>query len=177
MQSTDTDHPAEKAPPSRADGHLGLIAQAMTRMRLLIGRRFIGRLAVSRMDTGLELSDIDAIGVIRRIGPDQEVTVGAVADQLRIDPSRGSRIVAELVKQGYLERAASQEDGRRSILRVTGTGRRVLDQIETIKRETIEEAMAGWSRKDVETFARLYMRFTEGLEAQANRLDQGNSES
>jgi DNA-binding MarR family transcriptional regulator len=147
------------------------IGMAMTRMRLLIGHRFIGRMALKRIGTGLELSDIDAIGVIKRIGSQQEVTVGTIAEQLRIDPSRGSRIVADLVRQGLLERAASQEDGRRSLVRVTAAGRKVLDDIEAIKRETISEATAGWSAEEMEAFGRLYMRFTEGLEAQFERFE------
>lgn len=165
----------EPSAPQASRTPLAAIGLAMTRMRLLIGRRFIGRMALKRMETGLELSDIDAIGVIKRIGSQQEVTVGTIAEQLRIDPSRGSRIVADLVKQGLLERAASQEDGRRSLVKVTEAGRRVLDNIEAIKRETIAEATAGWSDEDVETFGRLYMRFTEGLEAQFDRFEQDES--
>ncbi len=103
------------------------------------------------------------------------MTVGTIAEQLRIDPSRGSRIVADLVKQGLLERAASQEDGRRSLVRVTKAGRKVLDEIEAIKRETIEEATTGWSPEEVATFAALYARFTEGLEAQYKRFEQNES--
>lgn len=166
-----TDHGTETETVA-GDPSMAAIGQAMTRMRLLIGRRFIGRMALKRIGTGLELSDIDAIGVIKRIGSQQEVTVGTIAEQLRIDPSRGSRIVADLVKQGLLERAASQEDGRRSLVRVTEAGRRVLDDIEAIKRETIAEATAGWSDEDVEAFGRLYMRFTEGLEAKFARFEQ-----
>lgn len=151
---------------------LGLVGQAMTRMRLLIGRRFIGRMALKRMGTGLELSDIDAIGVIKRIGSQEEATVGAIAEQMRIDPSRGSRIVADLVRQGLLERAASQQDGRRSLVRITDAGRGVLDQIEAIKREMILEATAGWTADEIDSFARLYLRFTEGLEAQYDRFER-----
>jgi DNA-binding MarR family transcriptional regulator len=167
------DDEPETGRPSPVDApSLAAIGQAMTRMRLLIGRRFIGRMALKRIGTGLELSDIDAIGVIKRIDSQQEVTVGTIAEQLRIDPSRGSRIVADLVKQGLLERAASQEDGRRSLVRVTKAGRKVLDDIEAIKQETIAEATAGWSTEDVETFGRLYARFTEGLEAKFSRFEQ-----
>ncbi|SIQ45682.1 transcriptional regulator, MarR family [Rhizobium sp. RU33A] len=168
------DEPVTEIPdalPEGGDSSLAIIGHAMTRMRLLIGRRFIGRMALKRIGTGLELSDLDAIGVIKRIGSQQEVTVGTIAEQLRIDPSRGSRIVADLVKQGLLERAASQEDGRRSLVRVTAAGRKVLDEIEAIKRETITEATAGWSDEDVEAFARLYARFTEGLEVQFKRFE------
>ncbi len=168
------DEPVTEIPDALSDGgdsSLAIIGHAMTRMRLLIGRRFIGRMALKRIGTGLELSDLDAIGVIKRIGSQQEVTVGTIAEQLRIDPSRGSRIVADLVKQGLLERAASQEDGRRSLVRVTAAGRKVLDEIEAIKREKITEATAGWSDEDVEAFARLYGRFTEGLEVQFKRFE------
>lgn len=166
-----TPMPASAAAPL-SHAALAMVGQAMTRMRLLIGRRFIGRIALKRMGTGLELSDIDAIGVIKRIGSQEEATVGAIAEQMRIDPSRGSRIVADLVRQGLLERAASQEDGRRSLVRITEAGRGVLDAIEAIKRETIVEATAGWTQDDIETFGRLYMRFTEGLEAQFDRFEQ-----
>lgn len=159
-----------QAKPS--DTALALVGQAMTRMRLLIGRRFIGRMALKRIGTGLELSDIDAIGVIKRIGAHENATVGAIAEQMRIDPSRGSRIVADLVRQGLLERAASQEDGRRSLVRITDAGRGVLDAIETIKRETIIEATAGWTAEDVDSFARLYTRFMQGLEAQYDKFEQ-----
>lgn len=170
----DPNTPDPNMPPAGGPS-LEAIGQAMTRMRLLIGRRFIGRMALKRMGTGLELSDLDAIGVIKRIDSQQEATVGTIAEQLRIDPSRGSRIVADLVRQGLLERAASQEDGRRSLVRVTEAGRRVLDDIEAIKRETIAEATAGWSPEEVEAFGRLYMRFTEGLEAQFTRFEQSES--
>ncbi|WP_156318455.1 MarR family winged helix-turn-helix transcriptional regulator [Rhizobium sp. AAP43] len=164
--------PEPMSPPAGGSIALAAVGQAMTRMRLLIGRRFIGRMALKRMGTGLELSDIDAIGVIKRIGSQEEATVGLIAEQMRIDPSRGSRIVADLVRQGLLERAASQQDGRRSLLRVTAAGRDVVEQIEAIKRETITEATAGWSDEEIETFARLYMRFTEGLEAKFVRFEE-----
>jgi DNA-binding MarR family transcriptional regulator len=170
--SPDGDDIRPATPVSASEAALTLMGKAMTRMRLLIGRRFIGRIALKRMGTGLELSDIDAIGVIKRIGSQEDATVGAIAEQMRIDPSRGSRIVADLVRQGLLERAASQQDGRRSLVRITDAGRAVLDAIEAIKRETILEATAGWTAEDIESFARLYARFTEGLEAQYDKFEQ-----
>ncbi|EHS52747.1 transcriptional regulator, MarR family [Rhizobium sp. PDO1-076] len=180
MVMTDRHDPANTRPKASgsathddADPALAGIGRAMTRMRLLIGRRFVGRMALKRIGTGLELSDIDAIGVIKRVAPHQEVTVGAIAEQMRIDPSRGSRIVADLVRQGLLERAASQEDGRRSIVRMTAAGKQVLEQIEEIKQELIVEATAGWPQEDIVKFAALYDRFTVGLEAQLDQFEQG----
>ena len=147
------------------------IGQTMTRMRLLIGRRFIGRMALKRLNPAVELSDIDAIGVLKRMSQHKEVTIGAIAEHMRIDPSRSSRIVADLVRQGYLERAASQEDGRRSIIKLTPLGSALMTELEEVKRETVAEATRGWTAEEVATFSKLYGRFTSGLEEMTAQLD------
>ena len=95
------------------------IGQVMTRMRLLVGRRLIGRLAVQNVAPGLELSHLDVLDAVRRAETSGEVTVGAIAEILRIDPSRASRIVAEMVTRGVLRRKASQADARRIVVAIT----------------------------------------------------------
>jgi DNA-binding MarR family transcriptional regulator len=137
------------------------IGDAMRRMRVLTGRRMIGRQALKRMDNGLELSHLDVISVARR---GEDVTIGMVADEMRIDPSRASRIVGELVAQGVLERRVSQNDARRSIIELTGIGRMIVATAEATKRDILHEVMGGWSGEDIENFARLYQAFTAGLE-------------
>ena len=86
------------------------IGDSMAKMRLMVGRRYIGRLAVARVGAGMELSHLDTLVLVRRLSETQEVTIGAIAAQMRIDHSRASRIVAELVQRGQLHRDASQQD-------------------------------------------------------------------
>lgn len=148
------------------------IARSMTRMRLLIGRRFIGRLAVRKMGAGLELSHIDVIGIIRRLGKTQEVTVGAIAEQMHIDPSRGSRVVADLVRRGVLQRQASQEDARRTIVTLTPEGFRLLEQMEEVKMEAVASILADWPEQDMAEFARLYDRFVASFEARYRQFEE-----
>ena len=45
---------------------------------------------------------------------DTEMTVGGLADHLLVDPSVASRMVSDCISHGYLIRAASQQDGRRT---------------------------------------------------------------
>src|SRR3954449_616848 len=45
-----------------------------------------------------------------------EITVGALADQLGIDPAAASRAVSDCIAKGLLVRGASQHDGRRTVL-------------------------------------------------------------
>ena len=82
-----------------------------------------------------------------------------------IDPSRGSRLVADMVNSGVLRRGASQEDGRRSVIEMTDLGTRLLGEMRSIKDGIIRETLAGWSEEEIAVFARLYDRFVMSFEA------------
>jgi DNA-binding MarR family transcriptional regulator len=140
------------------------IGQVMTRMRLMTGRRMIGRLAIQNVAPGLELSHLDVLDAVRRAESAGEVTIGAVADILRIDPSRASRIVAEMVTRGVLRRRASQADARRIVVVLTALGQRLLSEIQAQKRAVIEDIVADWPVVDVESFSRLFDQFISGFE-------------
>jgi DNA-binding MarR family transcriptional regulator len=140
------------------------IGQVMTRMRLMTGRRMIGRLAIQNVAPGLELSHLDVLDAVSRAEAAGEVTVGAVAEILRIDPSRASRIVAEMVTRGVLRRKASQADARRIVVVLTALGQRLLSEIQAQKRALIGDIVTDWSEDEVEIFSRLFDQFIGGFE-------------
>lgn len=138
------------------------ISHTMTRMRLMIGRRVIGRMAIAKLAPGLELSHIDVLDIIHRA--DAPATVGSIADAMRLDPSRGSRVVAEMVGRGLLKRDVSQEDGRRSVIEITPLGNSILAEMRSAKISIIHEVVDDWPAQDVADFARLFDRFIGRLE-------------
>lgn len=158
------------------DETITLIGRSMGRMRLMIGRRFIGKLAISRVGASMELSHLDVIAMVRRLGDGQEVTIGAIAEQLRVDPSRSSRIVADLVRQGLLRREVSQEDARRTIVVITPLGQALLEKVDEVKRETIREIVADWPQEDIERFAELYDRFINGFDRRLQQFEAENGD-
>ncbi|MGX5665524.1 MarR family winged helix-turn-helix transcriptional regulator [Rhizobium daejeonense] len=158
------------------DETITLIGRSMGRMRLMIGRRFIGKLAISRVGASMELSHLDVIAMVRRLGDGQEVTIGAIAEQLRVDPSRSSRIVADLVRQGLLRREVSQEDARRTIVVITPFGQKLLEKVDEVKRETIREIVADWPQGDIERFAELYDRFINGFDRRLQQFEAENGD-
>lgn len=139
------------------------IGNTMTRMRIMIGRRMIGRMAIAKFGPGLELSHIDVLDILRRT--EGEVSIGAIAEGMRIDPSRGSRIVADMVGRGLLKRAVSQEDARRSIVEITPMGTSLLQEMRNTKMGIVRDVMEGWPEEDIETFARLFDRFIGRFES------------
>lgn len=153
------------------------ISGIMGRMRLLIGRRYIGRLAISRVGAGLELSHLDILSLVRRLSRAQEVTVGALAEQMRLDHSRVSRVVTDLVKRGILRREVSQEDARRTLVALTDEGVAWLHRMDQVKHDVIGQILSDWNNEDLKRFAELYDRFVEKFEQHAAANDASASDS
>ncbi|CDZ40756.1 Transcriptional regulator [Neorhizobium galegae bv. officinalis] len=138
------------------------MSETLGRMRILIGRRIIGRTAIANIAPGLEISHLDVLDVMRRI--EGEVTVGAIAEAMRIDPSRGSRLVADLVARGILRRDASQADGRRSLVVRTEFGDSLLAEIRAVKRTLLARILEDWPEDELNAFSVLFEKFVSSFE-------------
>ena len=75
-------------------------------------------------------------------------------------------IAADLVERGYLARAVSQEDGRRSVLVPTDAAWGLLDAFLKAKWQRTMKLFAAWPEADIVTFARLFGRYSAGMREQ-----------
>ena len=126
---------------------------------------------MEELDAGLEMTQFHALSAILRIKggyerPGQEATVGLLAEEMALDPSRASRIAADLVERGLLARAVSQEDGRRSVLVPTEAAWALMDGFLRAKWARTMKLFATWSEEDIVTFSRLFGRYTDGMSEQ-----------
>ncbi|MBK8083074.1 MAG: winged helix-turn-helix transcriptional regulator [Devosia sp.] len=141
------------------------IDAVMHKVRRSIQRRDFGRQMLERMGSDLDIAHLDAIGAIAHnpVGNDQpaeEVTVGLIAERLGIDPSRASRVSADIVERGYARRVASQTDARRICLELTPRGLRFVEAVRVSKWDLLSHALGKWDEKDLVTFAALLERFS-----------------
>lgn len=151
------------------------LAEAMMRIdrvvqnwRRRMHKRELGHRALRALGLDIELAQADilfAIGAPASLetGSDDEVMVSTIAERLSIDPSRASRLVAEMVNGGYARRAVSQRDARRTILELTPAGRAVVDAVHNYKWLLLGEFFSGWPQKDVELFVPLLERYSEWM--------------
>jgi DNA-binding MarR family transcriptional regulator len=142
----------------------------MTRIRRSMARRELARTVMARLDTDLDMAHLDVISAISGFACEPapahgEVTVGFVAEQMNIDPSRASRLVAEVVDRGYARRVASQQDSRRICLELTGKGEGFVESFRAIKWATFSASLGTWTEDDLTTFARLLDRFSSWSKA------------
>ena len=94
---------------------------------------------------------VDAVDVLGRHGA--PATVGQVAEQLGLDRSGASRMVAAAIEEGYLERQRARTDGRRSAVTLANAGQSLLDDSHRWQRAKFLELTAGWSFSDRTRFA------------------------
>ena len=110
----------------------------------------------------IQLSSLLVIHAIAGQGEGRgEVTVGAVADYLDIDPSTASRLVGHAIDAGFVSRTPSPVDARRAHLRLTESGERVRGLTDEFRRRFIARLVADWTDEERSVFAGLLGRFAE----------------
>lgn len=138
---------------------------ALFRLRRIWARPLRSR-KIADPQRPVQLSNVMVVHAVHKLSLDvPEVTVGAVAEQLDVDPSTASRLVNDAIGAGFVEREESEVDARRARLVLSGRGRRVLEVVVHHRRTYLDGLIADWDEADRETFARLLTRFAEAAMA------------
>jgi len=134
--------------------------------RRQVHKRELGHRALRALGLDIDLAQVDTLYAIAgapHVAEADETMVSTVAERLHIDPSRASRLVAEMVNAGYARRAVSQRDARRTILELTPAGEAVVDAVQKYKWLLLGEFFSGWAKADVETFVPLLERYSNWM--------------
>lgn len=127
-------------------------------------KRELGHRAVRALGLDIELAQVDTLfAIAAEAGDGEETMVSTVAERLSIDPSRASRLVAEMVNAGYARRAVSQRDARRTILELTPAGEAVVAAVQKYKWLLLGEFFSGWSKADIDAFVPLLERYSSWM--------------
>jgi len=141
-------------------------------------KRELSNVALRDLDLPLDLAQLDVLAAIEapvhEFGDAEgETMVSTVAARIGIDPSRASRLIAELVDEGYAERAVSQSDSRRTIIRLTEKGSIATGAVRAYRFLLMGNFLGEWKPSDVDTFLPLLEQFShwsEDIEARRAKL-------
>jgi DNA-binding MarR family transcriptional regulator len=98
-----------------------------------------------------------------------EMTVGGLATEMGVAQPVASRTVAACIAEGLLLRAASQADGRRTVLELTERGEAERIRFATEQRAAFEDITADWAPQERTQFARLLVRYATDAGAWSRR--------
>ncbi|WP_067544286.1 MarR family winged helix-turn-helix transcriptional regulator [Nocardia crassostreae] len=144
-------------PTRTADDLLNAVGPAFSKLRRT------SLLEVENPISAKDLSRTLVLNLVLEHSKDTEVTVGMVAELLGVDPSVASRMVSDNIKAGYLVRAASQQDGRRTVLELSADGRDLMTRFRKHQRDAFDYITADWSEQDRLEFARLMLQYVDSL--------------
>lgn len=138
----------------------------LQRWRRFAMKRELGHRALAALRADVDLAQLDVLTAIAAPAAEfgtvseTETNVGTVAERLGIDPSRASRVVAEMVAAGYARRAVSQADARRAILELTPAGRALVEAVRGYKLLLMGDFLSAWTEQELSVFVPLLERFS-----------------
>ncbi|PXX68341.1 MarR family transcriptional regulator [Nocardia tenerifensis] len=151
---------ATARPGTAADG-----GPALFRLVRFWSRRWINRTSA---DLPEELRHAQHVQVVEAVAATveqrAEATITTVAHQLGLDHSGASRMVRDATAAGFLSRAESEHDRRRTSLALTAEGERLLAGARDWQRQVFAELTADWDELDRQRFAGYLRRLSGELE-------------
>ena len=166
--TTPSGAPDPEPPPDTGDDPSSVLdaaGRALFHLGRAFGRQPAHRALAEQSGPAVELSRILVVQAVEAgtEAPVQEVTVGAVAEHLGVDPSTASRLVAEAIGAGYLARTPSRADGRRARLALTAAGRALAEDARRYQRAVFEQVTRDWPERERAEFARLFVKFAAAV--------------
>ncbi|WP_326622080.1 MarR family winged helix-turn-helix transcriptional regulator [Streptomyces decoyicus] len=161
------DAEADAETDADVSAEVAAIERAMVALRRSAARRTLARRAERQAGApvpgGAAFDVLDVVEAAEERG--EPAGVREVADALRVDQPRASKLVAAAVQAGHLRREADQTDGRRTLLAVTPDGRELLETVHTFRRAMVARVTRDWPAADRAAFARLFTRFMDDFGA------------
>ncbi|OON70118.1 MarR family winged helix-turn-helix transcriptional regulator [Hymenobacter sp. CRA2] len=129
------------------------------------------RMAQATIDrAGINIT-IDQWLVLQVLLEHDDMTQHEIAERVFKDQASVARILALLTKRGLLSAVPLPHDGRRSQLRVTEQGQRILDAVQPIILSNRAVALAGISEEELALMRPLLERIAANCAAAAQRPD------
>jgi DNA-binding MarR family transcriptional regulator len=102
-----------------------------------------------------------------------ETKLVTLADRLAVNPSTALRMIDRLAEAGYVGRKANPRSGREVLVRLTESGRRIVDEVTGRRRAEISAIVARMSDEDRTWLIRALRQFAlAGEEPSADQIER-----
>jgi len=147
-------------PMARARDDVADAEHALERLfRLTMNRK------VHTKQTAAVGADVTRAGyaVLRCIHEGDAPSLGEIARECSMDPAAASRQVKALEDDGLVERRATSDDGRVTVVRLTRDGRDVYRRIVDVRTAYMRDVLSQWPARDRAALVRLVDRLVDDL--------------
>ena len=124
----------------------------------------VGR--VMRQRQGADTVDPGTFWLLKTISHRGPLRITELATSTHLDTSTVSRHVAQLERNGLIERSPDPADGRAQLVGISAVGQDQLEQAFQRRRDVLEGTLADWDEADVAEFERLLTKFVSGINSE-----------
>jgi DNA-binding MarR family transcriptional regulator len=103
-------------------------------------------------------------GVILTLAAEGSMTPGQIAQKLGVKAPTMTRTIGRMEAQGFVERSSDDEDGRLTRVKLTDTGLRSVDMINSSLASCSARAIDGLSPKEIRTVVKLLKTIDANLQ-------------
>ncbi len=143
----------------------------MGRHQKTVAVRMTAATRVYRARVGAHLSKIGLHAgqesVLKALSDRDGQTMTELASFLGVQPPTVTKMIGRLVTQGYVDRRASESDGRQAHVHLTEHGREALSEIDHVLEKVERRALNGIGDKDQKRLRRLLRRIMRNLDGAA----------
>lgn len=107
--------------------------------------------------------------LLTRIRMEGAMSIRELSEAFGLDPSTLNRQTATMLRDGLVERIPDPAGGIARKFRITGQGRRLLDDERSQVISSLEKIMAEWSPEEAAEFAAYLRRFNTDIERLSGR--------
>lgn len=87
------------------------------------------------------------------------MAISEIGEAIGVDRPRASRLTTELLDDGLIERRPNPEDSRYALIRLTGQGKTLVNDVHSTRQAAVSEALSGFTPDESRVFADLLERF------------------
>ena len=150
------------------DVRYGVVDQIAAQLAPLIARQ---RQAVAQAGCYRQISSTH-LHVAYVLADGEAMTMSRLAEQLDVSLPNVTGIVERMVERGLVERTHREDDRRTVGVRITDAGRKVLDEIDTVKRQEIANVIARMTPEQQERALRAFTDMRVAAEQLATEESQ-----
>lgn len=113
---------------------------------------------------GLGNGDFDVLAALRRSGDPFSLRPVDLHRELLVTTGAITKRIDRLVAQGYVERVATEDDGRGKLVRLSDAGRELVDRMIEVHLDNERRLLDGFDQTELSAFGDLLARFALALE-------------
>ncbi len=98
---------------------------------------------------------ITHIRALKGIHRNAKCTAQSIAQRMQRDKAQITRVLNELLEEGYISKIANPEDRRSQLLRLSDKGMKIVTQLNAIEHKANKAMMANLSDEDMRAFIRI----------------------